>query len=195
MPRVDDTVAFLLDVDVETETVDPPDFYRFDPLDLRYTRLTAPNDLVAAVASAADGGDVAALCAVVHRSIEYQWGATGVRTTAAEALAGGRGVCQDYAHIMLAACHLIGLPARYVSGHLAGEGGSHAWVEVFEQHRTRPDAWIPQGWDPTHNRRTDGDYLVVAVGRDYADVAPLTGSYDGAGVSNVLDVDKRLQLA
>ena len=74
---------------------------------------------------------------------------------------------------MLAACHLIGIPARYVSGHLAGEGGSHAWVEVFERDRTRTESWIPQGWDPTHNRRADGDYLVVAVGRDYADVAPL----------------------
>lgn len=195
VPRVDDTVAFLLDVDVATETFGPSDLYRFDPMDHRCTRLTAPNGLVAEIASAADGGDVAALCAVVHRSIEYQWGVTGVRTTAPEALAGGRGVCQDYAHIMLAACHLIGLPARYVSGHLAGEGGSHAWVEVFEQHPTGPDAWIPQGWDPTHNRPTDDDYLVVAVGRDYADVAPLTGSYDGAGVTNVLDVDKRLQLA
>ena len=194
VPRVDDTVVFVLEVDVETGTFDPPPRGGVDPMDLDYTRLTAPTPLVAQVASAAGGGDVAALCAAVHRSIEYQWGVTGVRTTAAEALAGGRGVCQDYAHIMLAACHLMGLPARYVSGHLAGEGGSHAWVEVFERDPTRPESWIPQGWDPTHNRRADDDYLVVAVGRDYADVAPLTGSYDGAGVSNVLDVDKRLQL-
>jgi transglutaminase-like putative cysteine protease len=195
VPRVDDTVAFRLEVDVATETFDPPDLASFGAIDPRHTRLTAPSDLVAEVASSADGGDVAALCAKVHGSLEYQWGVTGVRTTAAEALAGGRGVCQDYAHIMLAACHLIGLPARYVSGHLAGEGGSHAWVEVFERHPSRPDAWTPQGWDPTHNRPTDDDYLVVAVGRDYADVAPLTGSYDGVGVTNVLDVDKRLELA
>ena len=59
-----------------------------------------------------------------------QYGVTSVRTTAAQALAGGRGVCQDFAHVMLALCHIVGLPARYVSGHLLGQGGTHAWVEV-----------------------------------------------------------------
>src|SRR6202044_891456 len=110
------------------------------------------------------------------------------RTTASEALAHGRGVCQDYAHIMLAACRLLGLPARYVSGHLRGEGGSHAWVEVLHPHPLRQGFWFAEGWDPTHDRRVDADYLVVAVGRDYGDVAPLTGYYEGPGATNTLVV-------
>ena len=54
---------------------------------------------------------------------------------------------------------------------------------------------MAEGWDPTNNRRTNADYLVVATGRDYADAAPLSGTYDGQDASNTLDVDKRLKLA
>ena len=71
------------------------------------------------------------ICAAVFEAITYEYGVTSVTTTAAEALAVGRGVCQDYAHVMLALCHLLRLPARYVSGHLLGQGGTHAWVEVI----------------------------------------------------------------
>ena len=67
----------------------------------------------------------------MHEAISYAHGVTSVATTAAEALAGGQGVCQDSAHVMIALCRAIGLPARYVSGHLLGEGGTHAWVEVI----------------------------------------------------------------
>jgi transglutaminase-like putative cysteine protease len=84
------------------------------------------------------------------------------------------------------------MPARYVSGHLTGEGGSHAWVEVLRPDPHRRSQWTAEGWDPTHNRRTDADYLVVAVGRDYADAAPLSGTYEGAGTTNTLSVEKRL---
>ena len=72
----------------------------------------------------------------------YTHGVTGVRTTAAEAFALRRGVCQDYAHIMLALCRLCDLPARYVSGHLLGEGGTHAWVDVLLPHPTQASAFI-----------------------------------------------------
>ena len=61
----------------------------------------------------------------------YEYGHTGVDTTAAEALAGGVGVCQDQAHVMLAMCRSVGVRARYVSGHLIGQGGTHAWVEIL----------------------------------------------------------------
>ncbi len=67
----------------------------------------------------------------VYEAMRYGSGVTSVSTTAAEALHVGQGLCQDYAHLMLALCRTAGLPARYVSGHLLGEGGSHAWVEVF----------------------------------------------------------------
>ena len=93
MPRVDDAVVFLLDVDVETGTFDPPALCGFDPLDLRLHPSDRTNPPGGPVVSAAGGGDLAALCAVVHRSIEYQSGVAGIRTTAAEALAGAGGAC------------------------------------------------------------------------------------------------------
>jgi transglutaminase-like putative cysteine protease len=108
--------------------------------------------------------------------LTYEYGVTNVTTTAAEALAAGRGVCQDAAHIMVALCRLAGLAARYVSGHLLGQGGTHAWVEVIVAHR---DAAVAVPFDPCHGRRTDHRYVTVAVGRDYADVAPTSGSYVG----------------
>jgi transglutaminase-like putative cysteine protease len=116
------------------------------------------------------------ICTAVHATLTYQHGVTNVGTTAAEAIAAGRGVCQDAAHIMVALCRLAQLPARYVSGHLLGQGGTHAWVEVIVPH---DDAAIAVPFDPCHGRRTDNRYLTVAVGRDYADVAPTSGSYVG----------------
>jgi transglutaminase-like putative cysteine protease len=135
--------------------------------------------------------DAATICRRVHESISYEWGVTGVHTSAAEALALGRGVCQDYAHVMLAACRSIGMPARYVSGHLTGEGGSHAWVEVLRPDAARPNSWVVEVWDPTHDRAVGSGYLTVAVGRDYADVAPLSGTFDGTA-GGTLTVEKRL---
>ena len=166
-----------------------------DPRYLRPTALTTADAAVGALgaSTAGDRAGPAALCARTHRSLSYQWGITGVRTSAAEALAGGRGVCQDFAHVMIAACRAAGIEARYVSGHLVGEGGSHAWVEVLLPHPRRPDRRIVEAWDPTHDRRTDDRYLTIAVGRDYADVAPLSGSYIAPGVTGQLTVHKRLR--
>ena len=113
----------------------------------------------------------------VYDSIRYTSGVTGVRTTASEALALGRGVCQDYAHVMLALCRLCELPARYVSGHLLGEGGTHAWLEVLVPHDDHQDGGLAVAYDPTHNRRATPTYITVAVGREYGDVAPTSGSY------------------
>jgi transglutaminase-like putative cysteine protease len=168
------------------------------PADHRYlrpTHLTRADEAITELALAGDHPDVASICDRVFRAMTYRWGVTGVHTTAAEALLGGVGVCQDFAHIMLAACRRAGLPARYVSGHLVGEGGSHAWVEVLHPDPARPGTWLAEGWDPTHNRRTTGDYLVVAVGRDYADAAPMSGTFEGDDVIGTLSVDKRLSLA
>jgi len=113
----------------------------------------------------------------VYQHMSYGFDCTGVRTTAGQALAARRGVCQDYAHLMLTLCRLLGLPARYVSGHLVGEGGTHAWVEVLEP--TSGPAVEILAWDPTHDRPADFRYLTVAVGRDYGDVAPVSGTYSG----------------
>jgi transglutaminase-like putative cysteine protease len=156
---------------------------------LRPTRLTAPDErlraMAADAASPAGAGpgqagseDLAErICAEVSSAITYEYGVTSVTTTAAEALARGRGVCQDSAHVMLAVCHLLGQPARYVSGHLVGQGGTHAWVEVIVPRDGRAEA---VAFDPCNGRRADGRYVTVATGRDYADVAPTSGSYVGA---------------
>lgn len=189
-PRVERHVGFEVGVTVEPAPPAGPHTAAADPSYRRPTPLTRADAAVLALAAGA--ADPAEICARVHGAITYEWGVTGVRTTAAEALAGGRGVCQDYAHVMIAACRAAGIEARYVSGHLVGEGGSHAWVEVLRPHPYRPDRRVVEAWDPTHDRRTDDGYLTVAVGRDYADVAPLSGSYVGDGIAGRLTVRKRL---
>ncbi|HTE86325.1 MAG TPA: transglutaminase family protein [Dehalococcoidia bacterium] len=126
---------------------------------------------------------VSALATVVHRRLAYQIGSTTVMTTAEEALDQGLGVCQDYTHVFLAACRLVGVPARYVSGYLSdgaasGQGqASHAWPEAF-----LPGAgWI--GFDVTNDCFPDERYVRVAIGRDYADVPPLRGAFSGGAGS------------
>lgn len=111
----------------------------------------------------------------VYRAFEYAPGSTTIRTTAEEALAQGKGVCQDYAHVMLAVCRHVGLAARYIAGMLGGEGATHAWVEVYHDGR-----WI--GLDPTHDRLVDDNYITIAHGRDYRDCMLDIGVFSGANV-------------
>jgi len=145
--------------------------------------LTQPDDALRAVAqesmfSGARGLALAALlCGRVHDHFSYEADVTTVETTAAEAWAGGRGVCQDYAHCMLVLCRLCELPARYVSGHLLGDGGSHAWVEVLVSGRDGLRRTV--AFDPTHDRRAGPRYVTVALGRDYRDVTPTSGTFHG----------------
>jgi transglutaminase-like putative cysteine protease len=163
------------------------------------TALTRPDVALAEAArelSAAASGamDLAErVCVWTHDALTYRHGVTDVATTAASALTGGEGVCQDYAHVMLALCRAAGLRARYVSGHLTGEGGSHAWVEVVVSDPADPSAGRPVAvaFDPTHRRRAERGYFTVAVGRDYADVAPTSGTFEGAG-PGLLSAHKRL---
>ncbi len=126
------------------------------------------------------------LMRAVRGAMTYERGTTNVHTTAAEALGDGRGVCQDFAHVMIAACRARGIPARYVSGYLydtranGGEGESHAWVDVHVG-----DTWI--SLDPTHDSAQTERYVRVGVGRDYADVPPSRGVYRGTA-TETLDV-------
>ena len=113
----------------------------------------------------------------VWQSLTYSPGVTDVATTAAAAFARRAGVCQDFAHVMLSLCRLVGLPARYVSGHLLGEGATHAWVEVLAPDPADVSRLTIQALDPTHGRRCRADYITVAVGRDYADVPPTSGTF------------------
>jgi transglutaminase-like putative cysteine protease len=154
-----------------------------DPRFLTATPRTAPDAAIdeAARELAASGLQGLALAELVsswvHRSLEYVRGVTGVHTTGAEALELGGGVCQDYSHVMLSICRTLGLPALYVSGHQLGEGGTHSWVEVLLP--AADGSGTGEGWplDPTHGCPADLTYLTVAVGCDYGDVAPTSGSY------------------
>jgi transglutaminase-like putative cysteine protease len=161
---------------------------------LRSTRLTAADDRLRALASDLTVGSdtplerAARISDGVHAVLSYQDGVTSVATTAPQALAGGSGVCQDFAHVMLAVCHLAGVPARYVSGHLLGQGGTHAWVEVIVPSGTEATA---VAFDPCNGRRAGTGYLTIATGRDYSDVAPTSGSYEGTSRSR-LTADRRV---
>jgi transglutaminase-like putative cysteine protease len=114
----------------------------------------------------------------VHAEMRYVPDSTGVHTTAAEAFAQRSGVCQDYAHVMLSIARSCGIASRYVSGHLIGEGGTHAWVELVLPEGPRA---VAVALDPTHGRAVTLKYVVVAVGRDYDDVAPTSGTFCGPG--------------
>lgn len=108
----------------------------------------------------------------VYENISYKSGITGVSTTAEEAAMYKCGVCQDYAHIMLALLRFEYIPCRYVAGMMVGEGASHAWVEVCDN-----DKWI--AFDPTHNRMVDDSYITISYGRDARDCAINQGYFQG----------------
>ena len=125
-----------------------------------------------------------ALMRRVHEQFEYRTDSTDVATDALQALCLRRGVCQDFAHVMIATCRSLGLAARYVSGYLStapppgqprlvGSDASHAWVAV----------WCPvSGWvdfDPTNAVRPALEHVTLAWGHDYGDVAPLRGVIRG----------------
>jgi transglutaminase-like putative cysteine protease len=188
--RVPEAIEFRLAAVLERIRDDGPAVLEagalHSPRLLRPTPLTAADERLRAMATdivgqaSRPGEDpeetAERICAAVFEAITYEYGRTKVTTTAAEALAGGRGVCQDFAHVMLALCHLLRLPARYVSGHLLGQGGTHAWVEVIVPRADHAEAIA---FDPCNGHRTDGGYVTIATGRDYSDVAPSSGSYVG----------------
>lgn len=132
---------------------------------------------------------VAALCQAIYDAFEYEPGVTRADSPIDDILKAGRGVCQDFAHVMLAICRLWGVPARYVSGYLLtdrSEGhdrsdpdASHAWVEVFLPSLR----WV--GFDPTNNTPAGERHVIVAVGRDYADVPPSRGVFKGDAESEL----------
>jgi transglutaminase-like putative cysteine protease len=114
----------------------------------------------------------------VRERLEYRVGTTTVHSSVAEVLAGGAGVCQDFAHVLISLCRHVGLPARYVSGYLGGVPeavASHAWIEAY----VPPYGWL--GVDSTLGTHCTGQHVKIGVGRDYADVAVLRGTYQGGG--------------
>lgn len=105
-----------------------------------------------------------ALCQAVYDHMVYTAGSTTNETTAKQAFAQGKGVCQDLAHVFIAMSRYLGIPARYCNGLPMGTGPSHAWVEVYID-----GIWT--GIDPTHNRLVGDDYIRFCVGRDFGDCA------------------------
>ena len=185
-PRVPEAIEFVAEVVVERHASEPNrlvDGWLTDGYLLEPSPLTSADDRIKRAAeqladSAEWGLPLAdAINDWVYQSMTYQHGVTGVRTTAAEALALGSGVCQDYAHVMLAVCRSCGLPSRYVSGHLLGQGGTHAWVEVVLPTKDGTGDAIASTFDPTHAGRGGLGYVTIAVGGDYLDVAPTSGTY------------------
>jgi transglutaminase-like putative cysteine protease len=158
---------------------------------LGLTALTAPDAQVKAAARAIRGqaSTQTESAELAHdwaaQSITYRVGVTGTQTPAAMALHLGQGVCQDYAHIMLALLRTLGIPARYVSGHLIGEGAPHAWVEVLPLDSSSDQPPGLMAFDPTHHRRVNHNYITVAVGRDFADVTSTSGVFSGSATGKL----------
>jgi len=130
---------------------------------------------------------VLALGAALHRDMKFDPKATTVDTAPEEAFAGRHGVCQDFAHIMIACLRGAGVPAGYVSGflrtippkgkpRLSGADAMHAWVQAWCGHEA---GWVE--YDPTNNLLVGDDHIVVARGRDYSDVSPVKGVLRTAG--------------
>lgn len=121
----------------------------------------------------------------IHAEFTYQPESTSIDTPLLNVLRDRRGVCQDFAHIMIGVLRSLRLPARYVSGYirseprLQGAAASHAWVQVFDP----VNGWV--GFDPTNNMLTSDAHITVAWGRDYGDVTPVKGLTLGGGGQSV----------
>ena len=185
--RMHDSAVVVVEGEVETHVTDgivrgaaetlPPLFY------LRSTRLTAIDPAIEALARACGGNPferLMALMEAVRARVDYRAGVTQATTTAAEALQGGAGVCQDHAHVFIAGARAMGVPARYVGGYLWAGGddenqASHAWAEAYLQEF----GWI--GFDPSNRTRPSEAYVRASIGLDYWSAAPVRGVRRGDG--------------
>ena len=150
---------------------------------LRSTGLTEPDDAIRSLAQQVAVNDeletVHAVSLAVSEGVEYRAKATHSETSAAEAMALGAGVCQDHAHVFIAACRSLGIPARYVTGYLRASEDqadlleTHAWAEVH----IRGLGWV--GIDPSNAISPTDHYIRLASGLDAADAAPIKGHVVG----------------
>lgn len=116
----------------------------------------------------------------IFKNFTYTKGITNIETTVDEILEIRKGVCQDFAHVLLQLLRTAGIPARYVSGYicpnesgLRGEGATHAWVEIY----TPTQGWL--GLDPTNNIWTMDNHVKLSVGRNFYDCTPVKGTFKG----------------
>jgi transglutaminase-like putative cysteine protease len=136
----------------------------------------------------------------IYEGFTFDAKATTIRTSPSEVLKLRRGVCQDFAHLAIACCRSVGVPARYISGYLetmpprgqprlVGADASHAWISIY----AGDGHWIDL--DPTNDRLADISHIAVGYGRDYDDVSPVKGVIHGGGDHSVtvgVDVERRL---
>ncbi len=155
--------------------------------------LTRETPLLSAFASTLSNGqqrdplsEVLAINEAIHRRFTYRQQVTGVDSPIDDALESGEGVCQDFAHVMLACVRRLGMPARYVSGYLfhgsgdrSVDGATHAWMEALLPGL----GWV--GFDPTNNVVAGTRHIRVAIGRDYADVPPTKGVFRGRSANEL----------
>ena len=180
------TISVDGEVDVqETHGVIKGSYERFPPgLYLRQTRLTTANEAIRAFASdvstkSAPLDQVHQLLQALHKEMKFDTETTDPKTTAAEAFEHRQGVCQDFSHVFLASARHLGIPCRYVGGHLYREDGAvqqeagHAWVEAHVPNL----GWV--GVDPTNGISQTEAYVRVAIGLDYLGAAPIRGSRQG----------------
>ncbi|MEM6584575.1 MAG: transglutaminase family protein [Pseudomonadota bacterium] len=153
-------------------------------------RLQPDGDIIAAVSH---------LMGAVHTEFTYAPGKTTSRTPPEEAFSARHGVCQDFAHVMIMALRAHGVPAAYVSGYLltrpppgqpklVGADAMHAWVDVW---CGRALGWI--GFDPTNDCLVGDNHIAVAIGRDYADISPIDGTFIGSApqsMTSAVDVER-----
>lgn len=133
----------------------------------------------------------------IKTDFTYDRSATSVRTTVDESVRMRGGVCQDFAHILVALCRFHAIPARYVSGYIfsgqesgiLGAEASHAWCEAY----LPPHGWV--GYDPTNDKRINDEFVKIGVGRDYRDVSPVRGVFKGApsGAASELSVNVAME--
>jgi transglutaminase-like putative cysteine protease len=186
---------------VDAGVMPSPAFY------LRSTPLTEPHprmadwarSVVPSLLASLDAGkppshaDLVALATAVCDLVAYRKGSTGVKTTALQAFDGAMGVCQDQAHVMVAVCRSIGLPARYVSGYFFAENepdlASHAWADVCLD--ATSGRWL--SLDITHHCPTDQRHVRLAAATDYTACLPIKGLRRGGGEES-MDVDIRVGL-
>jgi transglutaminase-like putative cysteine protease len=178
-----DATRMLLDADPQTERfyefLHESAYVQFTPeLATFWSELDAPGERI--------GEWCHRVARYIHEGFSYDTGATTVHTTVHESLSARAGVCQDFAHIMIAVLRSAGIPARYVSGYIfrgdsrvLGAEASHAWCEAY----LPPYGWV--GFDPTNDRLIDDHFVRVAIGRDYRDVSPVRGVYRGSGRSEM----------
>lgn len=202
-PLPDDGIA-LRELEEHAEALD--EYYDLMCPTVYAPHLPAVKELVDAAQQASRGtaaGFARAAASLVHERFRYEKGATHVQSSIEDALTTRAGVCQDFAHLLLAMLRMRGLPARYVSGYLVpnstaepgasaaeviGGQASHAWTEVY----LPGEGWF--GLDPTLGQPVDLRHVRVAYGRDYGDVAPVRGVYKGHAGQR-LSVDVRVRPA